>query len=106
MAAFRDRAGNRARRPSALPVDVAAVSQSQHQHQEPIIVHLVEHPVGTNAEAEEPRKTLERLDSSWPWLLRQAGHGVEQTALHGTLESLHLAAGGRPQTDLVSLSRQ
>ena len=100
------RTGNRARSPLALAVDVATVSQSQDQHQKPVIVHLIEHPVGTDTEAQESRKALERLDSSWSWLLRQTRHGVDQTALHNTLESLQLAAGGRPQTDLVSLSWQ
>jgi hypothetical protein len=61
---------NRARRLSALAVDIATVAEGQDQHQKPVIMYLIEHPVGANAEAEESRKTLERLDAGWSWLLR------------------------------------
>ena len=87
LASFRDPDGIRARRPSPLAVDVAAVAQSQDQHQKPIIMHLIEHAVGTHAQAQESRKPLERLGSGWSWLFRQACRGLDQTELHSTLES-------------------
>ena len=80
------------------------MSRRQYQHHEPAIVHLVQHPVGSNAEKQGLGRPSSALAPPGPG--SSTGQAMDQTAQLGTLEHLQLAAVRRPQTVPVRRSGQ
>src|SRR5215470_8643079 len=80
------------------------MADSDHQHDEAVVLHLVHDSVVTRAHAQQPVLPDQHHGAGWPGIVREQLDGCLDAALGGPVELGQGAGGGRPELDAVGHS--